>query len=103
MKVIFGKKAEDVMDASLCVPPGVTGKILATKVFVRKEKMAKKDENKRMKEIDLELESKIESIRADRKSQSADDVAERQTQGNFPRVTPWNKKRCSKVWPVAID
>jgi DNA-directed RNA polymerase subunit beta len=59
LKVIFGKKAEDVMDASLRVPPGVTGKILATKVFVRKEKMAKKDENKRMKEIDLELEEKL--------------------------------------------
>jgi DNA-directed RNA polymerase subunit beta len=58
LKVIFGKKAEDVMDASLRVPPGVTGKILATKVFVRKEKMAKKDENKRMKEIDQELESR---------------------------------------------
>jgi DNA-directed RNA polymerase subunit beta len=71
LKVIFGKKAEDVMDASLRVPPGVTGKILATKVFVRKEKMAKKDENKRMKEIDLELEEKIESIRADRKAQLA--------------------------------
>jgi DNA-directed RNA polymerase beta subunit len=56
LKVIFGKKAEDVMDASLRVPPGVTGKILATKIFVRKEKMAKKDENKKLKEIDTKLE-----------------------------------------------
>ncbi len=84
LKVIFGKKAEDVMDASLRVPPGVTGKILATKVFVRKEKMAKKDENKRMKEIDLELEEKIESIRADRKSQLAD-VLERQDAGKLSK------------------
>jgi DNA-directed RNA polymerase subunit beta len=72
LKVIFGKKAEDVMDASLRVPPGVTGKILATKIFVRKEKMAKKDENKRIKEMDQELESRIETIRADRKAQLAD-------------------------------
>ncbi|HMX42279.1 MAG TPA: DNA-directed RNA polymerase subunit beta, partial [Elusimicrobiota bacterium] len=72
LKVIFGKKAEDVMDASLRVPPGVTGKILATKVFVRKEKMAKKDENKKMKEIDLALEEKLEILRADRKAQYAD-------------------------------
>ena len=71
LKVIFGKKAEDVMDASLRVPPGVTGKILATKIFVRKEKMAKKDENKKIKEIDGKLEESLEILRADRKAQIA--------------------------------
>ncbi len=71
LKVIFGKKAEDVMDASLRVPPGVTGKILATKLFVRKEKMAKKDENKKMREIDDVLETALERLRADRKAQLA--------------------------------
>jgi len=71
LKVIFGKKAEDVMDASLRVPPGVTGKILATKIFVRKEKMAKKDENKKIKEIDAKLEEALEILRADRKAQIA--------------------------------
>ncbi len=72
LKVIFGKKAEDVMDASLRVPPGVTGKILATKVFVRKEKMAKKDENKKVREIDSATEEALNLIRADRKAHYAD-------------------------------
>ncbi len=38
LKVIFGKKAEDVVDASLRVPPGTSGKVVGTRVFVRKEK-----------------------------------------------------------------
>ena len=38
LKVIFGKKADDVVDASLRVPPGTSGKVLGTRVFVRKEK-----------------------------------------------------------------
>jgi len=69
LKVIFGKKAEDVMDSSLRVPPGITGKILATKIFVRKEKMGKKDENRAIKEMDADLEKTIERIRADKKAQ----------------------------------
>lgn len=38
LKVIFGKKADDVVDASLRVPPGTSGKVIGTRVFVRKEK-----------------------------------------------------------------
>ncbi len=38
LKVIFGKKADDVVDASLRVPPGTTGKVIGTRVFVRKER-----------------------------------------------------------------
>jgi DNA-directed RNA polymerase subunit beta len=67
LKVIFGKKAEDVMDASLRVPPGVTGKILATKIFVRKEKLSRKEENRKVRELDAKLEAMLEEIRADRK------------------------------------
>ena len=40
LKVIFGKKAEDVTDTSMRVPPGVYGKIIGTRVFVRREKLA---------------------------------------------------------------
>ena len=68
LKVIFGKKAEDVMDASLRVPPGTRGKIIATRAFVRKERISKKEENKRVKEIDTELEEKVEWIRVQRKA-----------------------------------
>jgi DNA-directed RNA polymerase subunit beta len=71
LKVIFGKKAEDVMDASLRVPPGTRGKIIATRSFVRKERVSKKEENKKIKEIDAELEEKLEWIRAQRKDRVA--------------------------------
>ncbi|MFN0116680.1 MAG: DNA-directed RNA polymerase subunit beta [Elusimicrobiota bacterium] len=67
LKVIFGKKAEDVMDASLRVPPGIRGKIIGTRTFIRKERLSKKDENKKIKEIDAELEGKLEWIREQKK------------------------------------
>ena len=47
LKVIFGKKADDVVDASLRVPPGTSGKVIGTRVFVRKEKLTKDEEKKR--------------------------------------------------------
>jgi DNA-directed RNA polymerase subunit beta len=71
LKVIFGKKAEDVMDASLRVPPGITGKVLATKIFVRKEKLARKEENRKVRELDAKLEGLLEDIRAERKERVA--------------------------------
>ncbi len=72
LKVIFGKKAEDVMDASLRVPPGIRGKILSTRTFVRKERLSKKDENKKIKELEAELEEQMEWIRSQRKDHIAD-------------------------------
>ncbi|MCB4756819.1 MAG: DNA-directed RNA polymerase subunit beta [Elusimicrobia bacterium] len=71
LKVIFGKKAEDVMDASLRVPPGVTGKVISTRIFVRKERLSKKEENKKAKDVDQELEEKLEWIRTQRKERIA--------------------------------
>jgi DNA-directed RNA polymerase subunit beta len=71
LKVIFGKKAEDVMDASLRVPPGVTGKILSIKMFIRKEKLSRKEENRKVKDLDAKLEQLLEDIRADRKARYA--------------------------------
>jgi DNA-directed RNA polymerase subunit beta len=68
LKVIFGKKAEDVMDASLRVPPGVTGKILSTKIFIRKEKLSRKEENRKVRGADDKLEDLLTEIRAERKS-----------------------------------
>src|SRR5258706_5733331 len=72
LKVIFGKKAEDTMDASLRVPPGVTGKIIAVRVFVRREKLPAKEENRRAKEIESKYEVWIEEVRQDRKVRMAD-------------------------------
>jgi DNA-directed RNA polymerase subunit beta len=84
LKVIFGKKADDVMDASLRVPPGVTGKVLATKIFVRKEKMARKDENRRVRELESKLDERLEAIRADRKRR-LDDVDARLESGELTK------------------
>ncbi len=67
LKVIFGKKAEDTMDSSLRVPPGVSGKIIGVRNFVRREKLAAKEENKKMKEIEVRYDALIEEIRQERK------------------------------------
>ncbi len=52
LKVIFGKKADDVVDASLRVPPGTTGKVIGTKVFVRKEKLTPREVEEKVEEQD---------------------------------------------------
>ncbi len=67
LKVIFGKKAEEVSDASLTVPPGVTGKVLAVEVFVRRERMGKKEDDFKKKEIDEVMQAELERLRAERK------------------------------------
>ncbi len=72
LKVIFGKKAEDTMDSSLRVPPGVSGKVISVRVFVRREKLAAKEENRRNREIDARYEQLIEEVREDRKLRFAD-------------------------------
>ncbi|MDR1018199.1 MAG: DNA-directed RNA polymerase subunit beta, partial [Lachnospiraceae bacterium] len=52
LKVLFGKKAEDVQDASLRVPPGVSGKVIAVRTFIRSEKLTDKDKKKKQQNID---------------------------------------------------
>ncbi len=75
LKVIFGKKAEDVQDASLRVPPGVTGKVIGTRVFVRREKLSKPEERKRLEVINDRLEQSLAPLRQHRK-QSLEALAE---------------------------
>jgi DNA-directed RNA polymerase subunit beta len=67
LKVIFGKKAEDVVDASLRVPPGVSGKIIGTRVFVRKEKLTKIEEKQRITELEQEKAKQMELLKERRK------------------------------------
>jgi DNA-directed RNA polymerase subunit beta len=67
LKVIFGKKAEDVTDTSMRVPPGVYGKIIGTRVFVRREKLSKPEEDRRKKEIDAEMNMNLDALREFRK------------------------------------
>jgi len=68
--VIFGKKAEDTMDASLRVPPGVAGKIIGVRMFVRREKMATKEENAGFGDR-IAYETLTEDAREDRKARMA--------------------------------
>ncbi len=63
LKVIFGKKAEDVQDSSLRVPPGVSGKVIGRRVFVRREKVEKTEEKRRLDEIARKLEEDLEAVR----------------------------------------
>ena len=67
LKVIFGKKADDVVDASLRVPPGTSGKILGTRVFVRKEKLTKDEERKRAAALNEERESTMALLKEQKK------------------------------------
>jgi DNA-directed RNA polymerase subunit beta len=67
LKVIFGKKAEDVQDASLRVPPGISGKVIGVRVFVRREKLSKPDEKKRLDVVTDKLEAALVDLRQHRK------------------------------------
>jgi DNA-directed RNA polymerase subunit beta len=68
LKVIFGKKAEDVQDVSLRVSPGVRGKVLDVKVLSRKDKLSKKEENKLTKDIETKY-NKLFSLIAEEKKE----------------------------------
>jgi DNA-directed RNA polymerase subunit beta len=67
LRVIFGKKAEEVQDASLRVPPGVEGKVLDVRVFTRKGKISKDGETNILKEIDQKYSKLISDLRQNRK------------------------------------
>ncbi|MBI4386912.1 MAG: DNA-directed RNA polymerase subunit beta, partial [Elusimicrobia bacterium] len=75
LKVIFGKKAEDVQDASLRVPPGISGKVINVRLFVRREKLSKSEEKKRLQEVDERLEAQLNALRQYRK-ETQTDIAE---------------------------
>ena len=72
LKVIFGKKADDVVDASLRVPPGTSGKVVGTRVFVRKEKLTKEEEKKRAADLLEERDSTVTLLREQKKRAVAD-------------------------------
>lgn len=44
LRAIFGEKAADVKDASLVVPPGTEGVVMDVKVFSRRDRLSKTDE-----------------------------------------------------------
>ncbi len=63
LRAIFGEKAADVKDASLTVPPGTEGVVMDVKVFSRRDRLSKTDdelveEASRLKDIQREYKSK---------------------------------------------
>jgi DNA-directed RNA polymerase subunit beta len=67
LRVLFGKKAEDVQDASLRVPPGVSGKVIAVRTFVRLEKLTEKEKEKKQDTMRCVYEIEKEKLRKNKK------------------------------------
>jgi DNA-directed RNA polymerase subunit beta len=63
LRAIFGEKAADVRDASLTAPPGTEGVVMDVKVFSRRDRLSKTDdelveEASRIKDIQKEFKQK---------------------------------------------
>ena len=72
LRAIFGEKAADVKDASLTVPPGTEGIVMDVKVFSRRDRLSKTDdelveEATRLKDIQKEFKTKLNEIRTERR------------------------------------
>lgn len=72
LRAIFGEKAADVKDASLTVPPGTEGVVMDVKVFSRRDRLSKTDdelveEATRLKDIQKEYKTKLTEIRTERR------------------------------------
>ncbi len=72
LRAIFGEKAADVKDASLTVPPGTEGVVMDVKVFSRRDRLSKTDdemveEASKLKDIQREYKTKQNQLRVDRR------------------------------------
>ena len=72
LRAIFGEKAADVKDASLMVPPGTEGTVMDVKVFSRRDRLSKTDdelveETNRLKDIHKEFKMKLEQVYNERR------------------------------------
>lgn len=71
LRAIFGEKAADVKDASLTVPPGTEGVVMDVKVFSRRDRLSKTDdelveEATHLKDIQKEFKQKLAQLRMQR-------------------------------------
>jgi DNA-directed RNA polymerase subunit beta len=67
LRAIFGEKAADVKDASLVVPPGTEGVVMDVKVFSRRDRLSKTDEEmveeaSRIKDIHKEFRDQEDQL-----------------------------------------
>ena len=65
LRAIFGEKAADVKDASLTVPPGTEGIVMDVKVFSRRDRLSKTDDEL------VEDATKLKDIQRDYKAKQA--------------------------------
>jgi DNA-directed RNA polymerase subunit beta len=70
LRAIFGEKAADVKDASLTAPPGTEGVVMDVKVFSRRDRLSKTDD-----ELVVEA-SRIKDIHQDFKNKEAELIIE---------------------------
>ena len=68
LKVIFGKKAEEVQDASLRVSPGAGGKVLKVQVFLRRVKMSKVVEETEKRAINEKYNKITDALNKEKKN-----------------------------------
>ena len=71
LRAVFGDKAADVKDASLTVPPGTEGVVMDVKVFSRRDRLSRTDEEMveetlKIKDIQREYKAKEIQIRTER-------------------------------------
>lgn len=71
LRAIFGEKAADVKDASLVVPPGTEGVVMDVKVFSRRDRLSKTDEElveeaSRLKDLQREYKQKRSELKMER-------------------------------------
>ncbi|MFC1501447.1 DNA-directed RNA polymerase subunit beta [Elusimicrobiota bacterium] len=71
LRVLFGKKSEDVQDASLRVPPGTSGRVIGIRTFVRREKLSEKEIIKRQEESEQTYKAAMEKIKREKKERLA--------------------------------
>ena len=70
LRAIFGEKAADVKDASLVVPPGTEGVVMDVKIFSRRDRLSKTDdelveEASKLKDIQREYKAKQAQLRTE--------------------------------------
>lgn len=71
LRAIFGEKAADVKDASLVVPPGTEGVVMDVKIFSRRDRLSKTEEElveeaSKIKDIQQEFKLKQIELRTNR-------------------------------------
>jgi DNA-directed RNA polymerase subunit beta len=72
LRAIFGEKAADVKDASLTVSPGTEGVVMDVKVFSRRDKLSKTDdelieEASQLKDLQKEYKSRLAELYLERR------------------------------------